>query len=59
MVYIDNNFLKEINKVYDLLYDFNSKYRVFYKELESIKEFMFIQGYKPILNKKDKWKFKK
>lgn len=43
-----------INKAYDNLYDLNSKYRIFEKEMEAIENYMFKEGYKVFINSYDK-----
>jgi len=46
-----------INKAYDSLYNVNSKYGIFLKELYAISDFMILKGYKIKINSFDKCVF--
>ena len=63
---MDKKQLSKINKMYDLLYDFNSRYNLFIdytfnqnikKQIDFLDEFMLIKGYKMKINSYDKCVF--
>ena len=56
---MDRKIISKINKMFNLLYDVESKYNLFKEQKDYIKEFMLINGYEMIINNSDKCKFKK
>jgi len=56
---MDKKQISLISKMFNLLYDVESKYNLFKEQKDYIEEFMLINGYEMIINNSDKCKFKK
>jgi len=54
---MDRKIISKINKMFDLLYDLESKHDLFKEQKDYIDEFMLIKGYEMKINNNDKCVF--
>jgi len=54
---MDKKTINKINKMFDLLYDLESRNNLFKEQKEYIEEFMLIEGYEMKINNYDKCVF--